>query len=760
MTIKWKQRKVVEQDKINEISNELGITPIIAQLLLNRNLDNTEKITDFFDTSINKLDDPFLMNDMDKAVSRIEQALDNGEKIVIYGDYDADGLTSTSIMKEAIEILGGEVETYIPDRFVDGYGPNIDVYEKLIAQGCQLIITVDNGVSGYEEVEYANSKGVDVLITDHHSLPAKLPDAVAIVHPRIIGHEYTCPVLSGAGVALKVASALLQETPTDLLDLAAIGTISDVVELVGENRALVVNGLKQLRTGTRVGLNALFKVAKLDIKETTEDTIGFQIAPRLNALGRIKNANIGVDLLTTTDMDEAKHIAKDVDETNTLRKEYSEDIYQQAMKQLSNHQSDFQVIYGDDWHEGVLGIVAGRIAGDTNKPTVVLTKAKEGHVYKGSGRSPESFNLFEALDKYRDSFISFGGHAQACGISLEDSKLDVLLKDTQKEISRQNFDTSAQKNDQYDLEMPVNELTLDLLNQINTLAPFGEGNPKPVFKSTNVEIVDEKFIGSDKSHLKGKVKKNYTNLNFIAFGFAEEFNLIQNVPLYDVYYQLDINNWRGKKTLQLMMNDIQSENLSTKIIDWRNHKFEINALDENVKIVFFNKRYFDLFTKRNDPNRAIMYNDKVISSYKKILVFDRPHDINKFIDFMGQQDAEKIYLLFYSQLKYSYQLVPDKKEMHNVLRYFLTHQGIKEKDYDSIAEYLNININNLKFYMRVFFELNFVRIENGVIIPQAIDRDVTLESSSYYQKRLNRNKVGSLLVNTSYIELLSWIEKQ
>lgn len=760
MTIKWEQRKVVEKNKIDELSKQLGISQLVAQLLLNRNLDTEEKIADFFDTSVSKIDDPFLMNDMQKAVSRIEQALDNGEKIVIYGDYDADGLTSTSIMKEAIEILGGQVQTYIPDRFSDGYGPHLEVYKRLINEGCQLIITVDNGVSGYEAVEYANSKGVDVVITDHHSLPEQLPNAAAIVHPRIADHEYTCQVLSGAGVAFKVASALLQEVPTDLLDLAAIGTISDVVELKGENRAIVSNGLKQLQTGTRIGLKALFDVGKLDITQANEDTIGFQVAPRLNALGRIKNANIGVDLLTAIDYDSAKVIAKDVDETNVLRKEYSEEIYQQAKEQVDKQQENFQIIYGDDWHEGVLGIVAGRIASDTNKPTLVLSKQKGSNMYKGSGRSPESFNLFEALDKYRDLFVSFGGHAQACGASIMEDKLDTLVADVQKEIAVQDSDASAEKISNYDLELSINDLSMDLLKQINTLAPFGQGNTKPVFKTTNVEISNEKYIGSDKTHLKGKIKKGNSSIDFIAFSFAEEFNLIQDIPLYKVFYQIDINDWRGRKTLQLMMEDIQSNASGSTIVDWRGHKFEFNNLDEDIKIIFFNKRYYDLFVNKNGTDRAYLYTDLNIKQAKRILVFDRPHDIQKFVDFINIQQAEIIYLLFYSQLKYSYDLVPDKTEMHNVLRYFLSHQGIKESDYETVAKYLNININNLKFYMRVFFELNFVRIDEGVIIPLTVNRDVTLESSKYYQKRLKRNEVGSVLVNTSYQELLTWIEKQ
>ncbi|MGR3741720.1 single-stranded-DNA-specific exonuclease RecJ [Companilactobacillus sp. DQM5] len=754
----WKLRKKIDNNLVTSLSNKLGLPIITVKLLVSRNIDTEEKITDFLDTSIEKIDDPFKLNDMQKAIDRIEQALDNNEKIVIYGDYDSDGLTSTSIMKEAIEIIGGQVDTYIPDRFSDGYGPNIERYQEFINQGYQLIITVDNGVSGYEAVELAQNNNVDVIITDHHTLPEKLPNATAIIHPRIKGNEYSCQDLSGAGVAFKVASALLQEVPLDLLDLAAIGTISDVVKLSGENKVIVANGIKQIQSGNRIGLKELFKTIKLDIKKVDEEVIGYQIAPRLNALGRIKNANIGVDLLTEQDIDSVKKIAKEVDETNSLRRQYSDEIYQKASKKLSRNKMKFQVLYDDNWNEGVLGIVAGKISDETNKPTLVLSK--HGDVYKGSGRSPIGFNLFEALEKHKDLYTSFGGHAQACGVSIKTDKIEEFSDIIQKEIDIQGFNKVEEKECIYDLNLDTKEISFTLLDQINILAPFGEGNPKPIFKSSNVEIVDEKNIGNDKTHLKGKIKQNQIKTEFIAFRFSNEFNTIKDIPLYDAYYQIGINEWLGKKNIQLMISDIRSDKFGTQFIDWRNHEFDIKKLDNDLSLIFFNKRYFDLFEQRGNDISAYLWNNPQISKLNKILVFDRPHNINNFKKFIDVQQAQFVYLLFYSQLKYSYELVPDKKEMHDTLKFFLTHQGIRENDYQTISKYLNININNLKFYINVFFELGFVKINGGVISSQQIDKNKNLESSLFYQKRLQRNEVGSLLVNSSYQDLLSWIEKQ
>ncbi|MDO1605484.1 single-stranded-DNA-specific exonuclease RecJ [Lactobacillus sp. YT155] len=754
----WQLRKELNSEQEKQLSEEVNLPLITTQLLVSRGFDTQESITDFLDTSITKIDNPFKLNDMQIAVERIEQALDNDEKIIIYGDYDSDGLTSTSILKEAIEIIGGNVDTYIPDRFQDGYGPNIDVYKRLIEQGYQLIITVDNGVSGFEAVQYAKEQGVDVVITDHHTLPEELPPAVGIVHPRIIGHEYTCQNLSGAGVAFKVASALLQETPIDLMDLAAIGSISDVVELQGENRAIVANGLKQIQTGSRLGLNALFSVAKLDIKNVDEEIIGFQIAPRLNALGRIENANIGVDLLTASDSEIAKQIASKIDETNKLRRQYSDEVYLNAQAQLEDKNEGFQILYGEDWYEGVLGIAAGKIADETNKPTIVLTR--DGDVYKGSGRAPANFNLYDALDKYREFFTSFGGHAQACGVSIKADQIENFVREIQKELSIQNFDSDEPKKRLYDLEVSVKDLSFSMMNDIKILAPFGEGNPKPIFKSSEIEIVNEKNIGSDKSHLKGKLKQNNSTVDFIAFSFSKNFDLIKDIPLYNAYYQVGDNEWMGKKSLQLMICDIQGDRLSTKYVDWRDSQIDISEVDASIAIIFFNKTYFDLFNQKNSVQKAYMWNNPQVAELTEVLVFDRPHDINNFKQFIKQQNAEKIYLLFYSRLKYTYQLQPNQKELHDTLKYFLTHSEIKEEDYSVIAKYLNIDLNNLKFYINVFFELGFVKIENGVVINQPIDKNKKLESSVFYQKRLKRNEVGNLLVNVSYQELLNWLNQQ
>lgn len=319
---KWEKKLLTdEQQTAVEEFKQQNLSPLMSHLLVNRGLTTIDEVNAFLNPSLEDCYDPFLMYDMEKAVARIQEAVASGERMLIYGDYDADGVTSTTVLKEAIELIGGEVEYYLPDRFTDGYGPNLDVYKYFIEQGIQLIITVDNGVSGHAALVYAKEQGIDVIVTDHHELPDELPEAYAIIHPRHPLGDYPFKDLAGVGVAFKVATALLGELPMESLDLVAIGTIADLVSLTGENRALVSLGLKILNQSERVGLHALAEVGSIDLATADEETVGFGIGPRINAMGRLKSAMPAVELLSTFDDEEAMVIAKDIQETNSQRQQ-------------------------------------------------------------------------------------------------------------------------------------------------------------------------------------------------------------------------------------------------------------------------------------------------------------------------------------------------------------------------------------------------------------------------------------------------------
>ncbi|MDY2638373.1 MAG: single-stranded-DNA-specific exonuclease RecJ, partial [Ligilactobacillus salivarius] len=424
----WQEIELSENEHLDELIEETGFPKIVLQILMERGYDSLEAINNFLDPDARGLYGPNFMHDMELGVDRIQQAIMNGEKIVIYGDYDVDGITSTALMYETLEELGAEVEYYIPDRFKDGYGPNVEVYKRLIDEGVNLIVTVDNGVAGHEAIDYANQHGVDVVITDHHELPETLPDAYAIIHPRHPEGDYPFGELSGVGVAFKVAAALLEELPQDVLDLVALGTVADLVSLTGENRILVKYGLQLLQQTMRPGLQSLYKVAGIEVPTITEETIGFSLAPRLNALGRMENGSLGVELLTTLDEERAEELAKTTNQLNIKRQEEVNKIVEEAVAQLANKSENHlvNVVAGNNWHEGVVGIVASRLVDMTGKPSLVLSIDEKTGIAKGSGRSIEAFQMFDALDSHRDILMKFGGHHMACGLSLDKEKLSDL----------------------------------------------------------------------------------------------------------------------------------------------------------------------------------------------------------------------------------------------------------------------------------------------------------------------------------------------
>ena len=354
----WQKVAKPDEQLVSTLSNELSVNPIIAKLLVERGVSSVEDAQQFLQPSMETIHDPHQLHDMDKAVQRIQQAVENGEQITVYGDYDADGITSTALMYEVLQDVGANVNYYVPNRFRDGYGPNADAYQRIIEQGTSLIITVDNGVSGKAVIDPVVAQGIDVIVTDHHEMPDDLPNAYAIVHPRYPGTDYPFADLSGVGVAFKVAWALMDEFPEDFLDLVAIGEIADVVSVTDENRPLIMMGIQELRQGMRPGLHALIKEAGVSEQYLTDQDIGFVIAPRLNALGRIADANEGVKLLTTLDEEEATKLARAVDQANSKRQDLVNEIMmaaQQQLKQMDQSQPVFLVV-GHDWHQGVLGL--------------------------------------------------------------------------------------------------------------------------------------------------------------------------------------------------------------------------------------------------------------------------------------------------------------------------------------------------------------------------------------------------------------------
>ncbi|UOO47220.1 single-stranded-DNA-specific exonuclease RecJ [Enterococcus casseliflavus] len=732
----------------------------IGALLWQRNIRTAEALDAFLSTDLQYLHDPFLFHDMDKAVERIHEAILNGERILIYGDYDADGITSTTVLKETLELLGAEAEYYLPNRFSDGYGPNITVYKDKIAAGTQLIITVDNGVSGHEAIAYAQGQGVDVIVTDHHELPAELPEAFAIVHPRHPEGNYPFGDLAGVGVAFKVACALLEEVPVELLDLVAIGTIADMVSLTDENRLLVSNGLKMIQQTDRLGLNELLTVSGLKKRTVNETDIGFAVGPRLNAIGRLEDPNPAVRLLTTFDEEEAVTLAKTLDTINQQRKTFVEEIMKEAQEKIdpANH---VHLVVGDNWHEGVLGIVAGRIMQSTGQPVIVLTK-KENGLAKGSGRSVAALNLFEMLATMKDMFTSFGGHHAAVGLSIPIDHLDMLQAQMNRYVEENGIDLSQGIPLAIDEELPLAEVSINFIESLNVLAPFGTDNPLPKFLFSNLSTQNARQIGTENQHLKlVMTDESNLQLDVIGFGFGKDSVEFENDRL-SIVGQLSINEWNGNKKPQLMLDDFAVEGL--QLFDYRSKRSRqgVSLGNETLGVVFNKKLPREL---QGFCGQTILF-DSVAAvkdtfcagPFQEIAFLDCPADIAVIKEVVQALHASRIAFVFYST-EDAYLDGVGTREQYGRLFQLIKQQPRLDIRYKlkMVANYLKIPEKLLIFMIQVFSELEFVTIQDGVLNKTADPVSRPLTESHLYQQRQKMIKTEEFLLMSDLSTLRQWL---
>ena len=709
-TYNWQFSPQVEDEDFTKIAKKAGLGPEVARLLYSRGVKDQEALSRFLTPTLDDLHDPYLLHDMDKAVERIRRAIEDGEFILIYGDYDADGMTSASIVKESLEQLGAEVAVYLPNRFTDGYGPNASVYKYFIEQqGISLIVTVDNGVAGHEAIDLAQSMGVDVIVTDHHSMPEVLPDAYAIVHPEHPDADYPFKHLAGCGVAFKLACALLEEVQVELLDLVAIGTIADMVSLTDENRIMVQYGLEVLRNTQRMGLQEMFNIAGIARNDVTEETVGFQLAPRLNALGRLDDPNPAIDLLTGFDDEEAHEIALMIHEKNEERKEIVQAIYQEA-KAMVDPTKTVQILAKEGWNPGVLGIVAGRLLEELGQ-TVIVLNIEDGRV-KGSARSIEALDIFEALAPHRNLFIAFGGHAGAAGMTLEADKLDTLSEVLESYVLDKGLDATTKNNLDLDEELDLEALTIDVVKNFERLAPFGMDNQKPVFYIRDFQIENARAMGASNAHLKLKISRGTSNFEVVAFGkgsLATEFAQAKDLELA---VTLSVNQWNGQTTLQLMMVDARVDG-----VQLFNIRGKSVPLPEGIPVLDFTKDLPDLTTS------------------PAVVVKNIPEDLNLLKQIIQEQDFSAIY--FKNDIDKAYYLTGYGTREQFAKLYKTIYQfpefdiRFKLKD---LSAYLKIEQILLVKMIQIFEELGFVTIENGVmkVNKEAPKRDIA-ESHIYQQ---------------------------
>ncbi len=734
----WELSQNKDQQLAKELQEQCQLSPLLAQLLVQRGIDSVQAAKQYLDPQLAELHDPFELHDMQKAVDRIQAAVANGEKIVVYGDYDADGITSTAVMYETLDEVGAQVEFFIPNRFTDGYGPNLDEYQRLIDGDAQLIVTVDNGVSGAKEIEYANSRGVDVVITDHHELPAQLPEAAAIVHPKFPGSEYQGGDLSGVGVAFKTAWALTEEFPQEMLDLVAIGELADLVDVTGENRALITWGLKQLRQGMRPGLHQLVKLAKLNEDRLTDQDVGFGIAPRLNALGRIDDASEGVLLLTTMDDREGKEIAQEVENANQTRQQLVAKITDEALKQARSAEyadRSTLVLLGHEWHQGVLGIVASRVVEETGKPTIVASVNDGDEIAKGSGRSRDGFDLFMALQKHRDLMTAFGGHAQACGMSFTIDQVDELRQALEQEAVEQGLFEAGSAKLELAAELGPDDINEDLYDQLQCLAPFGPGNPEPVFAIHADRINNVKTMGKAQEHLKFELRGQKRSAAVVAFGKAELAPLLlAGVPV-TIAATVGINEWRGKRIAQLMLKDIQTQ--GTAILDQRTRQL--------LPSMFTETGYYVAFDQTLRENIAGHVQGTVLSPQtavktdfkdQQVTIVDCPPSLEMLSSLWqnGGQPA-MIRLLLWEKNPVRFGL-PTRQQFAVLYRFLRQYPKIANyrQQQPAMARSLQMPVEQLNWMITVFYEAKFVTINDGVLKLADHPDHVDLEQTKCYRQ--------------------------
>ena len=562
--MRWTLKPKPEIAKVALLKKELQIDEVVATLLAQRGIETYKDAKTFFRPSLNDLHDPFLMKDMDVAVSRIEDALEKEENILVFGDYDVDGTSSVALMSSYLKTKTDNITTYIPDRYDEGYGVSYKGIDFAHDNDFTLIIALDCGVKAIDKVSYAKGKGIDFIICDHHRPGKILPDAIAVLDPKREDCEYPYKELCGCGVGFKLIQALaLKEGKTveelaEYLDLVATAIGADIVPITGENRALAYFGLQVINKKPRPGIKAIINQVKKEVLTITD--VVFIVAPRINAAGRMKHGNYAVTLLTETDMELAEEYAAEIEEFNTDRRETDKRITEEALQHIesNNEQERFTtVVYKENWHKGVIGIVASRLIETYYRPTLVFTKS--GNKLAASARSVSGFDVYNALEACSEHIEQFGGHKYAAGLTLKEEKFEAFKLAFEDEVSK-TIDRNLLKQEvKVDSKIELNEINSKFWRIIKQFAPFGPGNMTPIFMTENLKDTGYgKCVGEDDKHLRiTATQSGREKIVCIGFGLGDKIDLVSNRKLFKAVYSVDENHWQGNVSLQLKLKDIK-----------------------------------------------------------------------------------------------------------------------------------------------------------------------------------------------------------
>jgi len=571
----WNLKKQ-KQSKLNEIkhlSAALNVNMTIARLLVQRGINTFNEAKTFFRPRLSDLHDPFLMKDMEKAVARVELAVNNQEKVIIYGDYDVDGTTSVALMYTFLKSRINHIEYYIPDRYSEGYGISPKSIDYAVDNGFSLIIALDCGIKAVDKIENARQRGVDFVICDHHNPAEQIPPAVAVLDPKQHDCNYPYKELSGCGVGFKLLQAYCQKNEVepeeiyDLLDMVVVSIASDIVPITGENRVLAYYGLKKLNSNPGIGLQTIINFAGLNGHEITISDIVFKIGPRLNASGRIEHGKKSVQILVASDEDKSDILGEEIDSFNEIRKTLDRDITQDALDMIATdplmEETKSTVLYNRDWHKGVVGIVASRVTEQFYRPTIILTESNG--MATGSARSVKDFDLYEAIGQCSDLLESYGGHMYAAGLTLKIENVPEFRRRFEDIVTAQITDESQIQSIEVDAKIPLSEITPRFYRILKQFAPFGPHNMQPVFITEDVfDAGTSRLVGKNNDHLKLDLVEPDVNSGIfpgIAFNQSDKFDLITSGLPFDVCYSITENEYRGKTSLQLFIRDVKKRDI-------------------------------------------------------------------------------------------------------------------------------------------------------------------------------------------------------
>ncbi|MEB3102016.1 single-stranded-DNA-specific exonuclease RecJ [Ferviditalea candida] len=776
------------------LADKLNISPLLAKLLAVRGISDVCEAEQFLFGGHEQFHDPFLLNGMKEAVERIRRALSSGEKIRIYGDYDADGVSGTSLMFYLLRMLGADFDYYIPHRLHEGYGLNPAALDDARHRGVSLLITVDNGISAVEEVEYARSLNIDVIVTDHHEPPELLPDAYSVINPKKPGCGYPFKHLAGAGVAFKLAQALLGRLPEELLEIAAIGTVADLMPLNGENRIMVKLGLERMRNSGYKGIRALCRVSNVDIGVMNATHIGYALAPRINAAGRLEHAAQAVQLLTADNEQQAEHAAVHLDMLNRERQRLADEMTQEAFEQIKDGGDAGRkvlVVSKEGWNVGIVGIVASKVLEEYYRPTLVLSIDPDTGTAKGSARSIPGFDIRQALAECGELLDHYGGHQAAAGMTLPVENLPHLAYRLNRIAEEWLSEEDLIPNLSADLECRLEDVNLETIRQIGLLEPFGTGNPSPRFVMRELKLSELRTIGKDGKHLKMTMLSPDGNNNgaakeAVGFGFGGLSELISSSSNIDILGEMSVNEWNGIRKPQIILQDMRI--LQVQVFDWRNKRDAspdrlgllldklrgMHPLSGEQAFIVSDASKLELLPiplRSGDASVWSLTPDGNFAPHnrwaermkpegiKTALVYTLPNQLEQMEAALGRLTSlTRIYAIF-ADADSGLAPIPSR-EMFKKVYASIAQQGSWPADdkrmLESLGRRTGLSESTIRMILEIFEELVFIERIGARFhcIPQPQKRD--LASSIRYRQSLLRSEVEKALVFSTADELTEW----